>query len=110
MAKKPKAGKDRERLRALVEEATVDCYDEHEQLLGLANMIEENVACPFRARVIGEEVTVPGFDFTGQSVFALCERKTKTYRVEVSSLELPEPLPEGFEWIEAYLAWREWNS
>jgi hypothetical protein len=30
-------------------------------------------------------------------------------QVDLGSLEWIEPHPEGFEWIEAYLAWREWN-
>ena len=55
MAKKS-AAKDRARLHALIEEATVDCYGESEQHLGLVTMVEENVACPCTAKVIGEEV------------------------------------------------------
>ena len=54
MAKKA-TDKDRARLRELIEEATVDCYDESEQHVGLLTMIEENVECPFPATVIGEE-------------------------------------------------------
>jgi hypothetical protein len=34
---------DPERLEALVEEATVDCYDEYEQHSGLLTMIEDTV-------------------------------------------------------------------
>ena len=46
--------KDSKRLDALIEEATVDCYDVEEQHQGLACMIEENVVCPFPAKVIGD--------------------------------------------------------
>jgi hypothetical protein len=109
---KRKASKDGERLRALIEEATVDAYGEEEQLTGLWTMIEDNIVCPFRAKVIGEVVTVTSFEWpNGKNAFyANCERKGKAHRVELSSLEWIEPRPEGFEWIEAYLAWREWNS
>jgi hypothetical protein len=34
----------------------------------------------------------------------------REYRVDLNSLDWLEPHPEGFEWVEAYLAWREWNS
>ena len=34
-------------LDALVAEAVVDCYDEHEQLSGLFAMIQDNLAVPF---------------------------------------------------------------
>jgi hypothetical protein len=44
---KRKSDKDREPLRALIDEATVDCYGEEEQHAGLLTMIEDNVECPF---------------------------------------------------------------
>jgi len=51
----------RARLDALVEEATVDCYNEDEQLTGLYTMIDENLAVPFTTQVLGVEVTVRGW-------------------------------------------------
>ena len=108
---KPKTKENRARLQELIQEATVDCYDEDEQHVGLLTMIEDNVVCPFGARVIGEEVEVTGFKSPehGHGLFALCKHKGHEYRIDVTSLEWPEPHPDGFEWIEAYLAWREWN-
>ncbi|GAA2617268.1 hypothetical protein GCM10010399_55330 [Dactylosporangium fulvum] len=43
----------RSQLDALVEEATVDCYNEDEQLTGLFTMIEDNLALPFTTEVLG---------------------------------------------------------
>jgi Calcium binding len=40
------------RLAAMVEEATVDCYNEPEQVSGWFTMIEENLAVPFEAVVL----------------------------------------------------------
>jgi hypothetical protein len=34
----------------MVEEATVDCYNEDEQATGLFTMIEENLEVPFETR------------------------------------------------------------
>jgi hypothetical protein len=98
----------RERLEELLEEATVDCYDEDEQHSGILTMVQENVECPFRAKVIGEEVTVVDLDFpkSGYGLVAVCERHGKKHRVDISSLEFIKPLPEGYEWIEAYELWR----
>jgi hypothetical protein len=103
-----KKAKDRERLRALIEEATVDCYNEEEQRTGLITMIEDQVACPFRVKVVGEDVTVTGFEPAqgGYGLYAICERNGKKYRVDVNSLEWVKPFPEGFEWIEAFAAWK----
>ena len=35
------------RLDELIEQATVDCYNEEEQITGLFTMIEDNIAVPF---------------------------------------------------------------
>jgi hypothetical protein len=106
---KRKSDKDRERLLLLIDEATIDCYGEEEQHTGILTMIEDNVECPFQAKVIGEKVVVTGFEWpkAGYGLFAVCERNGRKYRVEVNSLEYTKPLPVGFEWIEAYFAWRE---
>ena len=49
----PKAELDR-----LVEEATVDCYNEAGQLTGLYTMIDDNLAVPFETQVLGASVVV----------------------------------------------------
>jgi hypothetical protein len=105
---KRKSAKDRLRLKALIEEATVDCYCEEEEHAGLLTMIEDNVECPFRAKVVGEEVVVTGFEWpeAGYGLFAVCERNGRKYLVDINSLEWKRPRPEGFEWIEAYFAWQ----
>src|SRR5262249_2277562 len=100
--------KDRQRLQALIEEATVDCYNEDEQHAGLLTMIEDNVVCPFQAKVVGETVTVTGFEWpkSGYGLYRVCECKGKKHQVDVTSLEWMKQRPRGFEWIEAYFAWR----
>ena len=71
------------------------------------NLVEENVVCPFKAKVIGEEVEVVELHGpkTGFGIDAVCRYKDKDYKIDVSSLEWPKKKPEGFEWIEAYQAW-----
>ena len=49
-----------EDLDALVEEATVDAYNDEEQLGGFAVMIEDNMEMPFETTVLGVMVTVNG--------------------------------------------------
>ena len=101
MARK-KSAKDRDLLRELIQEATVDCYGEGEEHLGVVTMVEENVVCPFPAKVIGEDVEVTDFVDTR----AVCQHKGKEYQIDITSLEWAKPYPDGFEWIEAYLEWR----
>jgi hypothetical protein len=104
---KKKTNKDQERLQALIEEATVDCYDEDEAHVGFLTMIQDNLVCPFKARVIGEEVEVVRLKTRnyGFGVDAVCRYKGTEYRIDINSLEWPEKKPAGYEWIEAYRAW-----
>ena len=53
-----------EELDALVEEATLDAYNDEEQLGGFAVMIEDNLEMPFETTVLGVMVTVNGITQT----------------------------------------------
>lgn len=103
---------NRARLNELITQATVDCYGEEEEHTALLTMIEEQVVCPFHAKVIGETVEVTRFKWpkSGYRMLAVCRHKGRTYRVDTSSLEWIEPRPRGFEWIAAYQAWRKHNA
>jgi hypothetical protein len=98
---------DPERLEELIEEATTDAYDDEEQHSGLLTMIEEHLGCPFKAKVIGEEIEVTDIEWpeSGLGLKFTCHYKDNTYSIDATSLEWIEPFPEGFEWVEAYFAW-----
>jgi hypothetical protein len=100
---------DREKLRALIDQATSDSVDESDEHAGLLSMIREEVACPFPARVNGEEVDCVRFEWpkNGYGLNAVCMAKGKTMVVDIAALDVIEPLPKGHEWIEAYFAWRD---
>ena len=61
-------------MRDLIQEATADCHDQNEEHMGLMNMVEEQVVCPFKAKVIGEEVEVVevGSPESGFGLDAVC--------------------------------------
>lgn len=90
----------------LVEQATVDAYDEYEQLTGFHVMIEEHLAVPFRTSVLGVEVTVTKIDLLpGSGVVAICSRGRHRQAIGILDLPLPTPPPGGSEWIDAYRHW-----
>jgi hypothetical protein len=91
----------------MVEEATVDCYNEDEQVTGLLTLIEEHLAMPFSTEVLGVPVTVERVDLTdaGQIV-AICTRDRARQAIPILDLSLPTPPPEGAEWIDAYCHWQ----
>jgi hypothetical protein len=94
-------------LDTLIEEATVDCYNEHEQITGLFTMIDEHLALPFDTEVLGVTVTVTKVDLTiDHEIIAICRRDTHKQTIPILDLPRPTPPPDGAEWIEAYRRWR----
>jgi hypothetical protein len=93
-------------LDALIEEATVDCYNEQEQITGLFTMIEDHLALPFETSVLGMTVTVAKVDLTvDDEIVAICRRDGHKQAIPILDLPLPAPVPDGAEWIEAYRRW-----
>jgi hypothetical protein len=94
------------RLEAMVEEATVDCYNEDEQATGLFTMIEEHLQVPFETRVLGVSVTVASVDLTDSNqIVAMCRRDGLVQAIPILDLPLPTPRPAGAEWIDACGRW-----
>ncbi|MEV5745257.1 hypothetical protein AB0L30_34800 [Microbispora rosea] len=90
-------------LDTLVEQATVDAYDDDERLSGFHVMIEDSLAMPFRTTVLGVEVTVKKVELrAGSGIVATCVRGRHRQEIGILDLPLPDPPPEGSEWIEAY--------
>jgi hypothetical protein len=80
----------RAELDALIEEATVDCYNDEEQISGLFTMIEEQLVVPFRMEVLGAQVTVAKVDLTVEhEIVAICGRER--YKQAIPILDLPLP-------------------
>lgn len=93
-------------LDKLIEEATVDCYNEEEQASGFFTMIDENLALPFATKVLGVEVSVVAFEMDNDgSLKAVCEHSGNRQRIGLTDLPLPLPSPSGAEWIAAYRRW-----
>ena len=93
-------------LDALIEEATVDCDDYEEQASGFFAVIEDNLALPFTAPILGVEASVASvvMDDDGR-IKAVCERNGAQQRIDLIDLPLPSPPPSGAEWIAAYRRW-----
>jgi hypothetical protein len=94
------------RLDEMIEEATVDCYNESEEVTGFFTLLEENLALPFTTVILGVEVTVQKVDITERDeIVAVCRRGRLRQKVSILDLPLPSPRPEGSEWIDAYRRW-----
>lgn len=94
-------------LDALIEEATVDCYNEWEQLTGICAMIETHLELPFQTSVLDVAVIVRKIDLTDDDdIVAVCVRGASRQAIPILELPLPVPPPRGAEWILAYRRWR----
>jgi hypothetical protein len=106
-ARRKKSTIDVARLEEMAEEATVDAYDESEQICGWSCMLDDNIALPFETTVLGAIVTVETIEQRGDTrIVAICKRGRARQAIDILELPLPSPLPDGAEWIEAYRHWR----
>ncbi len=64
------------RLDAWIEEATVDAYGESEQATAFLTVLDEYLALPCGATVLGEAVVVEKIDLGGaEELIAMCRRR-----------------------------------
>ncbi len=104
--RRPQRGPSRVRLGQLIEEATVDCYNESEEATGLFEMIHEHLDIPFTTMVLGVAVTVTAVDITDDDqIVAICRRGRDVLRIALLDLPMPDPRPGGSEWVDAYGHW-----
>ncbi len=95
------------RLAEMIEEATVDAYDEGEQATGWFTVIGDNLETPFETEVLGVTVTVKRLELRDDnSIVAVCARGGQQQAIGLVDVPLPSPSPEGAEWLEAYRHWR----
>lgn len=59
----------------MMKEAVVDAYTDSEQRTGFYTMLEEHLAIPFNAEVLGAAVTIERVDMTDdEQIVAICRR------------------------------------
>jgi len=93
-------------LDELIEEATIDAYDESEQTTGFFTMLEEHLALPFETEVLDVLITVERIEMTDdEQIVAVCARGKSRQRIPIVDLPIPSKPPEGSEWIDAYRRW-----
>lgn len=106
-APKTPAGISAARIAEMIEEATVDAYDESEQATGWFTVFEEHLDLPFETEVLGVRATVEEIELCDDDrIVAVCKRGKEKQSITITDLPLPTPRPPGAEWIEAYRYWR----
>ena len=100
---------DPKRLQILLEEATIDCYGEEEEFMGVLYTLEERLNFPLQAKAMGNLVEVIGLDGSQSSprrgILAIVRQDDQEYRVGLSELEFIDPDPVSAEWLAMYRYW-----
>ena len=98
-------------LAKLVAKATADSYGEPEQAVAWFACIEKRLALPFETVVLGAKVMVEKIDLSERGdIIAMCRCGRERQTIPISYLPLAEPLPKGWQWLEAYRYWAgEWR-
>jgi hypothetical protein len=101
----------RTHLQAMIEEATVDCYNDDEQLTGIFTKLEEHLELPFQTVVLGVTVAIERLDLrVSGDIVAICLGNGARQPISLRDLPLPTPPPDGSEWITAYRQWAQVNG
>jgi hypothetical protein len=100
--------KNEEELNHLVEDIVVDAYGDDEQLWAFRQAIEDEVALPADAFIVGEPVTVKKIDYDGNERRGLtarvCREGGLEHLVSASDLIFPEG-SKGADYMAAYRTW-----
>jgi Calcium binding len=102
--KKPKPSAAR--LDVLIAEVLVDAYGDSEERTAFYTVLEDSLALPFTTQVLGVEVLVERLALTADDqIVAVCRHGRTRQRIPLLELPLPNALPQGAEWIEAFRRW-----
>jgi hypothetical protein len=102
-------GLDKAAVEEALEDATVDSNGVEEQHSGLLTMVEQELDFPFKARVLGDEVSIVGMEWPERDEFGLdllVEKNGQKHRIEARSVQLVKPLPEGHLYLAAFFEWQ----
>jgi len=93
-------------LDALIDEITVDCHDEYEQLSAFHTAFENDATFPCPGTVVGEHVevlSVHGED-DRHELIATCQRNGRRYEIALLDIDLNAD-PDTSRLIAAYRRW-----
>ena len=105
---------EEKRLEALLEQATVDCYNEEEEFSGVLCILNDNLSFPLQAEAMGEQVEVIGLDDRRSSLRKGTEARVRKggreYSVGLADLKFTNPDPTSAEWLAMYRYWAGMNE
>lgn len=92
---------------ACIDLALTDAYGDDEQAVAWLTCIEEMFSRFQQVKVMGQEVTLAGFDLRGHIVVAVCQQGTRKARVTLDSVAFPGLSAIEQRWLKA---WQQFSS
>jgi calcium binding protein len=104
------APRPRSDLQTLIQEITVDCNDDDEELMGFENAFDEQADFPCPGTVIGEEVTVLSVATKNgrRELLAICEHHGRRYELALLDIQLHTD-PTTQRLVAAYRHWASYR-
>lgn len=104
---------NRARLEKLIEEATIDCYDETEEFEGMVVTLTDELQFPVKATALGDPVTVLGIDSKTsfeRGIMATVDKAGTQYAFPLSELDFIDLDESNEEWIAAFNYWMDGSA
>jgi len=94
-------------VQACIDLALTDAYGEDEQAVAWLTCIEELFGRFKHVKLLGEDVTLVGFDLNRHAVVAVCQNGKRKVRATLDSLEFPDLTPVEQLWLQA---WKKFSA
>ena len=94
-------------VQACIDLALTDAYGEEEQAVAWLTCIDEMFGRHKQVRLMGNDVTLVGFDLRNNDVVAVCKQGKRRARVTLDSIEFLELTPAEQLWLRA---WKRYSA
>jgi hypothetical protein len=98
-------GQPRNELEKIAEEATIDCYNEYEQIAGWCAYLEDEMDLPCKCKVGQKEGVLTGFDTNknGSALLAIVLIEGNEYKVAAETVAILDK--KASKYLEAFKVW-----
>lgn len=103
--KKTIANNQKKLYEKIIEDATIDCHDDEEQILGWDNLLDENITTPCSCKIGKQEAVLEKIDFDdkGEALVGVIKLNKIKMRILLQDIILDNP--ETMKYINAYKYW-----
>lgn len=94
-------------VQACIDLALTDAYGEEERAVAWLTCIEAMFDRYRQVKLLGEDITLDGFDLDRHTVIAMCHKGKRKARATLDSIEFPDLTRIEQRWLQA---WRKYSA